>query len=194
MRRLLLEVYNAFVSPIPIGVGRRFKIHFLRLCGVRMGKSCLLYPHVTIRGAGKLSIGNHVVLKSGVVIECGEQGEVTIGDEVEINHGTLIAANGISRITIGDHVEIAHFVSLKGSTHVVDPNGPCIAGKSQYKDISIGSGSWLCTGCVVLPGIRVGMKNVIAAGAVIIGDTPDYALMCGVPGVMKKQYRVGTSG
>ena len=39
--------------------------------------------------------------------------------------------------------------------------------------------------------VAVGKKNVIAAGAVVTKDTPDYALMAGVPAMQKKTYKAG---
>jgi acetyltransferase-like isoleucine patch superfamily enzyme len=49
------------------------------------------------------------------------------------------------------------------------------------KPVSIGSGSWLGHGCVVLPGVHVGEHVVIAAGAVVVADVPDRCVVAGVP-------------
>ena len=117
-------------------------------------------------------------------------GGIRIGERCEINHGTYVAANCGSRIAIGDDTHIAHNCSIKGSTHQVDfsSEGKSIAGESRFLDITIGEGSWVCAGVIVLPGVSVGRKNVLAAGAVVTKNTPDFVLMAGVPAEVKKRY------
>lgn len=186
MRHRLLGFYNWLLAPIPFGFAQSAKIAFLRGCGVSIGKRCVILPAVKIRGDGYLAIGDDCVIKSEVVIEsCGE---IRIGNRVEINHGTYISAIGNSKIVIGDDTRVAHGVSLKGSTHEICGARRCVAGESVFKDIVVGGGSWLCTGCILLPGVTVGRRNVIAAGAVVTKNTPDNALMAGVPATCKKIY------
>ena len=99
-----------------------------------------------------------------------------------------MAANNGSCITIEDDVHIAHQCSIKGSTHEIDVLGhsKSIAGESKFLDIRIGAGSWLCAGCIVLPGVNIGKRNVLAAGSVVLKDTPDSVCMAGVPAKIKK--------
>lgn len=59
---------------------------------------------------------------------------------------------------------------------------------AEYNDIVIGEGTWMCAGCIVIPGVKVGRKNVLAAGAVVTKSTEDGVLMAGVPAVVKKRY------
>lgn len=190
MRARLLGFYNWLLRPIPFSCLGRLKNLYLRLCGVHIPRSVFLSPDVTIRGSGMLTIGENTVIAQGVCIEC-IGGVIRIGNGCEVNHGTLIAANCGSVITIGDDVHIAHNCSIKGSTHEInydDKTCKSIAGESRFLDITIGSGSWLCAGVIVLPGVKVGMRNVLAAGAVVTKDTPDSVLMAGVPAEIKKHY------
>ena len=188
MRRRLLDLYNYFLSPIPFGLGRRFKVPFLRLAGVLIGRDCVVSPRVEIRGSGRLTIGDRVCIGRGVVIEVGVKGVVTIGNDSEINERTLLSANGGSKIHVEEGVHIAHFVSLKTATHALCPGDSSIAGDDEYKDISVGRGAWICAGSIILPGVRIGARSVVAAGAVVTKDTPEDALVCGVPAVAKKYY------
>ena len=192
MNARLLGFYNWFLRPIPFLVFERLKIAYLRLCGVDLGQNIRLSPDVTVRGHGELSIGERTILAQGACIEC-LGGIIRIGDRCEVNHGTLVAANCGSQITIGNDVHIAHNCSIKGSTHNIDlsDDGKSIAGKSRFLNITIGDGSWLCAGVVVLPGVSVGKKNVLAAGTVVTKDTPDYVLMAGIPAQVKKRYFEG---
>ena len=183
----MLNLYNWILRPFPFFGGRLKKI-FLRACGVNVHKSAFITSDVTVLGeCGNISIGEKTVLRHGCCLECSH-GTLEIGARCEVNFGTLIAANCGSKIIIGDDVHIAHNVSIKGSTHEIDVHGESIAGESKFLDIRIGSGSWICAGATILPGVTIGRRNVIAAGAVVTKSTPDSVLMAGVPAVIKKKY------
>jgi acetyltransferase-like isoleucine patch superfamily enzyme len=47
--------------------------------------------------------------------------------------------------------------------------------------VEIGDGAFLGEGCVILKGVRVGKRAVVAANAVVTRDVPDYAVVAGVP-------------
>lgn len=49
------------------------------------------------------------------------------------------------------------------------------------KTTHIGNDVWLGANCLIMPGVRVGNHCIIAAGAVVTKDTPDYAIMGGSP-------------
>lgn len=184
----------------------RMRNAMLRWAGVKLGKNAHIAAGAVFRGCGDIEIGDNVTIGAGVKINCfgrikignnveiGEdvfiqsQGEVRIGDNSEVFHRALITANGDSKVIIGSHVRVAHMVSLKTSHHEIDCNGECIAGTTQFSDIRIGDGTWICAGAIVIPGVSVGKKNVIAAGAVVTGNTEDGVLMAGVPARVKKHY------
>lgn len=186
-RSRMLNLYNWILRPFPF-FGRRIKKIFLRACGVNVHQSAVITSDVTVLGGGgNISIGEKTVLRHGCCLECSH-GTLEIGARCEVNFGTLIAANYGSKILIGDDVHIAHNVSIKGSTHEINVHGKSIAGESKFLDIRIGSGSWICAGATILPGVTIGRRNVIAAGAVVTKSTPDGVLMAGVPAVIKKKY------
>lgn len=53
--------------------------------------------------------------------------------------------------------------------------------------ISIGDDTWLGGGVVVCPGVSIGKRCIIAAGAVVIRDVPDDCMAAGNPAVVKKR-------
>jgi acetyltransferase-like isoleucine patch superfamily enzyme len=57
--------------------------------------------------------------------------------------------------------------------------------------VSIGPGSWLGTGAVVLPGASIGRNVVVAAGSVVRGTVPDRCVVAGVPAKVIRQYVPG---
>ncbi len=46
----------------------------------------------------------------------------------------------------------------------------------------IGPGVWVGSHVQVLDGVKVGRDSILAAGAVVNRDVPDYAIVGGVPG------------
>jgi acetyltransferase-like isoleucine patch superfamily enzyme len=54
--------------------------------------------------------------------------------------------------------------------------------------VSIGSGSWLGHGCVVLPGVHIGEHVAVAAGAVVTSDVPAFSVVAGVPARVVRRY------
>lgn len=140
-------------------------------------------------GEGKFVLDENVVTRGDVRLESGDSGGgIVLASYSEVKHGSYLAANGESWVRVGKFVHVAHFVSLKTSHHKIDVNGDCVAGDTIYNDISIGDGSWLCAGCTVIPGVTVGKKNVVAAGAVVTRNTDDGVLVAGVPALVKKRY------
>lgn len=183
------------------------KRSLLRCCGVVVGRGVLVSSDVRFMGSGKIRLGDGVILHSGVQIggrgiielennvkiwnDCviRANGRIEIGENTEVYQNSILMANGESSLKVGGNCQIAHMVSLKTSHHCIEPESPCIAGHERFDDISIGDGCWICAGAIVVPGVSVGKKSVIAAGAVVIRNTPEYVLMAGVPASPKKFYR-----
>jgi acetyltransferase-like isoleucine patch superfamily enzyme len=62
----------------------------------------------------------------------------------------------------------------------------------KNEPVSIGDGSWLGHGAVVLPGTRIGKHVVVAAGAIVAGiDVPDRSVVAGVPARVVRRHIEG---
>jgi acetyltransferase-like isoleucine patch superfamily enzyme len=57
--------------------------------------------------------------------------------------------------------------------------------------VSIGAGSWLGHGTIVLPGSTIGRHVVVGAGAVVTGDLPDFTVAVGNPARVIRRYVTG---
>ena len=204
-----LTIYNWLTKILPaINLCRRFRIACLKWAGVKLGEHMEIGDGVVVRGDGEIQIGNHTRIYDDVYILCKKGGKIAIGADVTIGtrayfesggiisigdrtgiwQACLVTANCGSKVEIGTDCKIAHMTSLKTTTHSIAPKEVCIGGEDQYKDIRIGSGSWLCASSVVLPGVSIGERCVVAAGAVVTTDTPPMTLAAGVPAVIKKRY------
>lgn len=106
-------------------------------------------------------------------------GELRIGKDTWIGHGVLISSS--SSVTIGEYVDIAPQVYIGTGTHEIDTKGNHVAGRGLNKDISIGNGVWLCTNSIILPGVSIGNKSIVAAGAVVNQSCGDNEVVAGIP-------------
>lgn len=106
----------------------------------------------------------------------------TIGSDVYIADDLLIVEELADRgnITIGNRVSIAPRVTLVTSSH---PNNSRIRGFAPLSrgPIVIEDDAWLGTGCVVLPGVRIGRGAVVGANSVVLQDVPPLHIVAGQP-------------
>lgn len=142
-----------------------FKRVLYRMAGAGIGKNVRICSSVKILGNGKL----------------------TVGDNTWIGHETLIICS--SRVTIGSNVDIAPRVYIGTGTHEISLDSPGIAGEGVSKDVIIGSGCWMGVGSVILPGVELGSKCLVAAGAVVSKSYESNVMLGGVPAKMIKVLR-----
>lgn len=51
----------------------------------------------------------------------------------------------------------------------------------EYLPVSIGNDVWIGENSIILSGLKIGNGSIIAAGAIVTKDVPDYAIVGGVP-------------
>lgn len=101
-------------------------------------------------------------------------GRIRIGDRVFINCGTVLIA--VKEITIGDDVALANEVMI------VDSHSHGVEGRAHVEaPVHIGDGTWIGNRAMVMPGVTIGKRVVVAAGAVVTRDVPDDTLVAGNP-------------
>ncbi len=101
-------------------------------------------------------------------------GRIRIGDRVFINVGTTVLS--VVEIVIGDDVAMANEV------YVMDSNSHGVEGQAHVEaPVRIGAGTWLGARSMVMPGVTIGKRVLVAAGAVVTRDVPDDVLVAGNP-------------
>lgn len=167
--------------------------------GRRFGRfgegSIICFPQNTIFneayiriGAGTM-IGPQVTLSAGMVPgqACLTDPVVTIGDRCLIGKGSGIV--GHFKIEIGDDVWTGHHVYITDQNHGYEDVDRPISEQSQpEKAVSIGDGSWLGHGTVVLPGSRIGKHVTVGANSVVTGEIPDFSVAVGSPAKVIRRY------
>jgi UDP-2-acetamido-3-amino-2,3-dideoxy-glucuronate N-acetyltransferase len=104
-------------------------------------------------------------------------GNVVIGNDVKIQNNVSV----YDGVTLEDHVFCGPSMVF---TNVINPRAEIVR-KSEYKQTLVRRGATIGANATVLCGCTIGEYAFIAAGAVVRGDVPAYALMAGVPAVRK---------
>lgn len=157
MNSVLLYISNILISILPSTRCFSLKRFLLKKSGIILGENVRVGSSVKFYGPG--------------IIE--------IGDNVWIGHGTQIISS--SKILIGNDVDIAPEVLITTGTHEIDRISVRSAGKGVSKDITIEDGVWLCARVVILPGVNIGKKSIVAAGSVVTKDISEGFIYGGVP-------------
>lgn len=121
-------------------------------------------------------IGENTTVRAPIQIDYGTN--LTIGSRTFINFG--LTALDVVPITIGDDVQMGPNIQLLAPTHPLDSERR-IAGWESGEPITIEDGCWLGGGVIVCPGVTIGRRSVIGAGAVVTRDIPPFSLAVGNP-------------
>ena len=113
---------------------------------------------------------------------CDFGNRVTFGKNVFINHSAILSASG--GIEFEDGVSLAPGCRIATINHDFNERHRLYT----YGKVTIKKNAWLGMGVTVCPGVTIGAYAVVAAGAVVTHDVPDYAVVGGVPAkVIKMQ-------
>lgn len=154
-----------------------------------------MWKPTTIFNEQYISIGDDVLIGPGVALsagmvpgqECLVTPVVTIGDRCLIGRGSGIV--GHFSISIGNDVWTGHHVYITDQNHGYEDITIPISKQSQpERAVSIGDGSWLGHGSVVLPGVTIGRHVVIGANSVVTKDIPDFSVAVGVPAKVIRRF------
>jgi acetyltransferase-like isoleucine patch superfamily enzyme len=124
--------------------------------GVRIGKDCI--------------VGKDVYIDANV----------TIGSNVKIQNSALVYHGA----TVEDGVFLGPQACLTNDTfpRAITPDGKLKSADDwAVGPILVRFGASIGAGAVVLPDVTVGRFAMVAAGAVVAEDVPDYGLVMGVP-------------
>ena len=126
---------------------------FLRLAGVKIGKHSFIHMGVRFYYPHGVRIG---------------QGTV-VGD-----HAFL---DGRAPLKIGNHVDIASQVLIYNSEHDINSEDF----EPIYGEVEIEDYVFIGPRATILPGVKIGKGAIVAAGAVVTKDIPEFAIVVGVP-------------
>ena len=103
---------------------------------------------------------------------------ISIGDQVFINFNCVIL--DINAVNIGDRSMLGPGVHIYAATHPIDAKtrGSML---EFGKPVTIGEDVWIGGGAIICPGVNIGDRSIIAAGAVVTKDVPNDVIVGGNP-------------
>lgn len=145
---------------------------------VTIGADCFVAPDACIFAEPHRGI----VIGAGCSIAATAylHGPLVLGSNVSVNPGAHLDG-GTAGIAIGNDVRIAAGAKLFAFDHGMAPDAAIYAQPTQSRGIHIGSDVWVGANAGITDGVRVGDHCVIAMGAVVTRDVPDWSIVAGVP-------------
>ncbi|MBT2533543.1 acyltransferase [Arthrobacter sp. ISL-48] len=128
--------------------------------------------------------------ESSVAAHAYLTGTLSLGANCTVNAFTVVRGN----VTMGDGVRIGAHTSILGFNHSMDPSQPVFRQPVTSKGIDLGDDVWIGSNVVLLDGVTVGSHAVIAAGAVVTKDVPEWAVVGGNPAKVIRDRRTPRYG
>lgn len=203
---LKYELITTLGGLLPGAAGLWFRARSYRTLFKHAAGGAIFGAGVTVRNAPKIEIGRNVVVADGTILDgrgraepsvvigddvliservsirC-KDGVIRIGQRVEIGMGASLSAIGGNVLEIDNDVMIGPRVHLGGASYHFDRlDVPiCEQGHDLKGGSRIGAGAWIGVRAVIMDGVSIGRGAIVAAGAVVTEDVPDYAIVGGVP-------------
>jgi len=170
-----------FLLPTPycvinINKSTNIKINGLFRLGMKGIKNSKLETRLFVEQGGTLEVENDLLIMCGADIEVSKDAILKFKGRGGANINCTITC--AERIEIGKNVHIGRNVTIR------DNNGRHYVNQQGYKNsrpVIIEDVAWLCDGCTIMPGVKIGYGAIIGANSFVIGNVPPYAMVSGNP-------------
>ena len=125
----------------------------------RWPTKCNVHPSVSFRSAHNVSLGPHT----------------------RVQNGCILWASPNSRITIGQYSGLGPHTMIFSSNHEFASGIPYHLQPWKERDVTIGEDCWIGAGTIIVAGVSIGDRTVVAAGSVVTKDIPPDSIAAGVP-------------
>lgn len=160
--------------------------------------TCIDFPPATLLNTHAIHLGHDTLVGRAATLAAGyavgdprlPERALVIGDRCLLGARLTVLAH--ERVELGDDVFFGQGVFVTDSSHgYQDPSRPVGAQFGTHDPVTVGSGSWVGHGAVLLPGARLGRNVVVAAGAVVRGEVEDHAVVAGNPARVVRRLEPG---
>jgi acetyltransferase-like isoleucine patch superfamily enzyme len=173
------------------GIAARF---YLRAAGATIGSGlkirsfpiCRKHPLATIRIGSNVGINNKItenpsgIVNRTVLVADGTGALLEIGNNVGISGAILYCCE---RIVIEDYVNIGAGARIYDtdfhSTNWLERRRNLRS--KETKPVRICHDAWIGANAIILKGVTVGERSIVAAGAIVTSDVPPDCMVGGVP-------------
>jgi acetyltransferase-like isoleucine patch superfamily enzyme len=164
-----------------------------------IGKGCIIVPHIVIRDAHRISIGENSSFLKGMYLTAYDNGkekhciQIRIGDNCNLGEYNQITS--FESIVIGNGLLTGKFVIISDNAHGNTHNTlefdipPTERPLHSKGGIKIGNNVWIGDKATILSGVNIGDGAIIGANSVVNRDVPPYAIAIGAPIRIIERYR-----
>jgi acetyltransferase-like isoleucine patch superfamily enzyme len=146
----------------------------------KIGENVIFEDGVRAFHPESISIGDNVHIGHDSVLEGYHKNEMVIGNNTWIGHGCFFHSAG--GIRIGKAVGIGPNVKILTSVHKEGPlEKPIIHNELEFGKVTIGDGSDIGMGAILLPGVKVGKGAIVGAGSIVTKDVEPFTIVAGNP-------------
>lgn len=214
---LAFELVTVLSSWVPGAGGLWLRKLLYPLVLGRTGRNVVFGANVTLRHPHKIRLGDNVVVDDGCCLDAKgtDNAGITIGSGVFVGRNTILSCkNGdividdganigfnceifsASRVRVGRDTLMAAYTYLVGGDHLYDRvDVPVLHQGRTARGIDVGDGAWLGAHVVVTDGSTVGRDAIVGAGAVVVGEVPEFAVAAGTPArVLRDRRERGAEG
>jgi acetyltransferase-like isoleucine patch superfamily enzyme len=186
-------------SQVIIGPGSRVhqdaNIHAGKDATILLGEKCSVLTHAILRNGKGVDMGNGSSISGYCNIfprEPGYDGKFTMGEGSNIGDNTIIDTS--DDVIIGKQVALGPFDIIY--THDHNYHSDTFAawkGGVHTGKVVIEDGAWVGARVVLLPGVTIGRRAIVAAGSVVTKDVAPGDIVGGIPAksLIKKQDHGG---
>jgi acetyltransferase-like isoleucine patch superfamily enzyme len=208
---LVYELVMLISSWVPGALGLFLRSRLYPLVLGRVGRNVVFGVNVTIRHPHKIHIGDNVVIDDQCCLDAkgSDNRGISIGEGVFVGRNTILSCkNGdividdranigfnceifsASRVRVGKSILMAAYTYLVGGDHLYDRvDIPVLEQGRTARGIDVDDNVWLGTHVVVTDGSRIGRDAIVGAGAVVVGEIPDFAIATGIPAKVIRDRR-----
>ena len=205
------EIVITFSAGVPGALGLFLRSLLYPLLLGHAGRGVTFGVGVILRHPHKIRVGDHVVVDDyccldakgtdnrgidigarafvgrNTILSC-KNGDIVIDEEA--NLGFNVEVFSASRVRVGKKVLIAAYTYLVGGDHLYDRTDiPVLDQGRTARGIEVADHAWLGAHVVVTDGSRVGRDAIVGAGAVVVGEVPDFAIATGIPAKVVRDRR-----
>lgn len=145
---------------------------------VEIGAGCFIAPEAAIfaEPGRPVVIGDRCSIGANAYVH----GPVTLAAGVSLNPRASLDG-GAAGIRVGEGTRIATGATLYAFDHGVSPDRPVSEQPVRSRGITIGADVWIGANAGVTDGVTIGDHAVVAMGAVVTRDVPEWAMVGGTP-------------
>jgi len=138
----------------------------------------------------RAKLESRMLIEKGATMEVNGRFNVLYGADIEVFQDAKLVIHGQGGANInftcicGEYIELGKDVMIGRNVTIRDNNGGHYINRTGYKNtkpVIIGNKVWLCEGCTIMPGVKIGDGAIIGAHAFVTQNVPAHSLVIGNP-------------